>query len=83
MGKGMTDFVDVPEGSRLLPQLIARVEAGEEITIARHGRPVARLVPFTERRRQIRKPGVWRGRIKIGDDFETLSEEEAREWYGR
>jgi prevent-host-death family protein len=78
----MTDIVDVNQATSLLPQLIARVEAGEEITIARHGRPVARLAPFTKRRRQIRKPGVWRGRIEIGDDFETLSEEEARAWCG-
>ncbi|GAA1060331.1 type II toxin-antitoxin system Phd/YefM family antitoxin [Agromyces bracchium] len=33
------------EAKTHLPALIERVEAGEEITITRHGMPVARLVP--------------------------------------
>ena len=77
----MTEIVNVYDAKTRLSQLIARVEDGEEITIARHGRPVARLVPFTEQR-QVRKPGVWRGQVKISDDFDTFSEDEVREWYG-
>ena len=46
----MTEIVNVYDAKTRLSQLIARVEDGEEITIARHGRPVARLVPFTEER---------------------------------
>lgn len=33
---------------KLLPKLLRRVEAGEEIVIRRGGRPVAKLVPFTD-----------------------------------
>ena len=77
----MTEIVNVYEAKTRLSQLIARVEEGEEITIARHGRPVARLVPFTEHR-QVRKPGLWRGQVKISDDFDTFSDDEVREWYG-
>ncbi len=36
-----------------LAQLLAEVEAGESITITRHGKPVARLVPVRERRRSV------------------------------
>jgi prevent-host-death family protein len=36
------------EAKTHLPNLLARVEAGEEVTITRHGRPIARLVPATE-----------------------------------
>ncbi|MBW2391089.1 MAG: type II toxin-antitoxin system prevent-host-death family antitoxin, partial [Deltaproteobacteria bacterium] len=34
-----------------LPALLKRVEAGESLTITRHGRPIARLVPVAELRR--------------------------------
>ena len=38
------------EAKTHLARLLDAVEAGEEITITRHGRPVARLVPVTPRR---------------------------------
>ena len=44
--------------------------AGEEIVIARAGRPVARLVPLTAPR-QAREPGALRGHIRIGADFDA------------
>jgi prevent-host-death family protein len=36
-----------------LPSLLDEVEAGETITITRHGKPVARLVPIVPRRRSV------------------------------
>ena len=36
------------EAKTHLPALLKRVEAGESLTITRHGRPVARLVPIHE-----------------------------------
>jgi prevent-host-death family protein len=39
------DQVNVYEAKTQLSKLLERVEAGEEIVIARNGRPVARLVP--------------------------------------
>jgi antitoxin (DNA-binding transcriptional repressor) of toxin-antitoxin stability system len=49
------------------------VEAGEEITIARAGKPVARLVPLKRRpargtRRNL--AGAMKGKIWIGPDFD-------------
>jgi prevent-host-death family protein len=50
-------------------RLVERVEAGEEILIARAGRPVARLVPLQARTRE-RVPGRWRGRVRLAPDFD-------------
>ncbi len=36
------------EAKTHLSELLARVEAGEQVTITKHGRPVARLVPINE-----------------------------------
>lgn len=41
--------VGVYEAKTQLPKLLERVEAGERFTITRHGKPVAELVPATER----------------------------------
>jgi prevent-host-death family protein len=41
----VADQVNVYEAKTQLSKLLERVEAGEEIVIARNGRPVARLVP--------------------------------------
>lgn len=40
--------VDVQEAQTRLSQLVAAAERGEEVVIARGGRPVVRLVPFDE-----------------------------------
>jgi prevent-host-death family protein len=66
----MTDAVNIHEAKTHLSRLIERVEAGEEITIARAGRPVARLIPFRARTAP-RVPGGWEGRVRIGPDFDA------------
>jgi prevent-host-death family protein len=58
-----------------LSRLIEQAAAGEEIVIAKAGKPVARLVPF-EPRHEPRQPGLMKGQIWIADDFdEPLPEE--------
>ena len=42
----MAATVGAYEAKTHLPALLAKVEQGETVTITRHGRPVARLVPF-------------------------------------
>lgn len=61
--------VNIHEAKTHLSRLVERVEAGEEITLARAGRPVARIVPY-EARRQPRTPGLWKGRVVIHADFD-------------
>jgi len=48
----------------------AAAAAGEEIVVARAGRPVARLVPYRSRTRP-RRPGFWRGRVRLSADFDA------------
>lgn len=47
--------IGVYEAKTQLPRLLDEVERGETITITRHGRPVARLVPLGGRRRSVQK----------------------------
>ncbi|PYO35128.1 MAG: type II toxin-antitoxin system prevent-host-death family antitoxin, partial [Candidatus Rokuibacteriota bacterium] len=51
-------------------RLVERAAKGEEIVIARAGRPVARLVPLASAARP-RRPGLLKGRIRIGKDFDA------------
>ena len=61
--------VNVHEAKTHFSRLLQRVSAGEEITIARAGVPVARLVPIEPTMKE-RKLGVDRGKIWIADDFD-------------
>ena len=73
--------VNVHEAKTHLSRLLARVEAGEEVVIARNGQPVARLVDC--RRRGKPQFGSWRGRVALDDSFfEPLPEEELSAWEG-
>jgi prevent-host-death family protein len=60
--------VNVHDAKTHLSQLLARVEAGEQILISRAGRPVARLVA-ARRARARRRPGRFVGKGRIADDF--------------
>ena len=66
----MDKAVNMHEAKTHLSRLVERVEAGEEITLARAGRPVARLVPYVSRR-QPRAPGSLKGRIWFADDWDS------------
>jgi len=67
--------VNVHEAKTHLSRLLERVAAGEEITIARAGRPVARLVPYREPRAE-RKLGSLKGKIWMSPDFDDPLPEE-------
>jgi prevent-host-death family protein len=63
-------IVNVHEAKTHLSSLLGRVAAGEEVIIAKAGRPIARLVPI-ERRGRGRKPGHYAGRGYISEDFDA------------
>lgn len=54
-----------------LSSLIDRVQAGEEIVITRHGRPVARLVSVRDAKKRPRSLGRLAGRIRMRRDFDA------------
>ena len=59
--------VGIHEAKTHLSRLLRRVTAGEEIVIAKGGKPVARLVPVEERQR--RELGRDRGLFEVPDNF--------------
>lgn len=61
--------INVHQAKTQLSKLLQRVAAGEEITIANRGVPVARLVPVPSITRK-RGQGAYGDTIKIADDFD-------------
>ena len=74
--------VNVHEAKTHLSRLLAQVEAGEEVIIARNGKPVAQLVRCKKRGK--RQPGSMAGLFTVPDSFfDPLSEEELAAWEGK
>ena len=69
----MAEPVNIHDAKTHFSRLVERAEAGEEIVIARAGRPVARLLPLRTRT-QPREPGLWRGRVRVAPDFDQTDE---------
>ena len=65
--------VNVHEAKTHLSRLIDRAAEGEEVVIARAGKPVARLVAYTPSVER-RVPGQWKGKIKILPGFDEYDE---------
>jgi prevent-host-death family protein len=65
----MTTMFNIYDAKAHLSRLVERAAAGEEIIIAKAGRPRAKLVPLTPKAKQ-RKPGSLRGKYVIPDDFD-------------
>jgi prevent-host-death family protein len=65
--------INIHQAKTHLSRLIEDVASGNEVLIAKGGRPMARLVPlgrdFTPRR-----PGLLKGKLKLSDDFERSLE---------
>lgn len=67
-------IVNVHEAKTQLSRLLERVAAGEEVVIGKAGRPVARLVPYAETPRR-RRPGRWKGQVRIAADFDQTPDD--------
>jgi prevent-host-death family protein len=75
----MDELVSVHAAKTHLSRLLARVEAGEVIVIARGKTPVAKLVPIATKGK--REFGAMRGKISIGPEFfEPLPADELDRW---
>jgi prevent-host-death family protein len=72
--------VTIHTAKTTLSQLLSRVEAGEEIVLARGKQPIAKLVPYRPPRKG-RRFGALRGTIAIGPEFyEPLPDDELARW---
>lgn len=65
----MSATVTLYEAKTHLSSLIDRAAAGEEFIVAKHGRPLARIVPLRGAAR--RRPGRGKGKIKMRADFDA------------
>lgn len=77
----MPTTVNVHEAKTHLSRLLEAVETGEDVVIARAGKPIARLVPFAART-EPRTPGAWRGEGWIADDFDETPEDLIAAFHG-
>ena len=74
-------MANIHEAKTHLSRLVERASNGEEIIIAKAGKPMAKLVPYVEEKKP-RKPGSLRGQIEIADDFDELPEDIAAAFRG-
>lgn len=62
-------FVNLYQAKTSLSELVERAAAGEEIIIAKAGRPKARLVALADRE-EPRRPGGWEGKVWVAENFD-------------
>jgi prevent-host-death family protein len=62
--------VNIHRAKTELSRLVELAAKGEEIVIAKSGKPVARLVPYAPRGKP-RRPGLLRGRIRLKKNFDA------------
>jgi prevent-host-death family protein len=63
--------INIHDAKTQFSKLIEAVSQGEEIIIAKAGKPAARLVPIQAKKPLVRKPGSLKGKIKIAEDFDA------------
>ena len=66
----MSKPINIHEAKTHFSRLVERAAKGEEIVIARAGRPLARLMPLASPTRP-RRPGLLKGRIRISKNFDA------------
>ncbi|MGE5268219.1 MAG: type II toxin-antitoxin system Phd/YefM family antitoxin [Thiohalocapsa sp.] len=72
--------VNIHAAKTHLSRLVEDAAAGEEIIIAKSGKPIARLCPLAEAKPR-RVLGRLRGKIVVPNNFDTLYEEEIRKLF--
>lgn len=73
--------INIHQAKTQLSKLIEKTLNGENVIIAKAGKPVVRLVAYTKSLKP-RKPGLLKGKIKISDDFTKEDEEINKLFYG-
>ena len=66
----MPTVVNMHQAKTQLSKLVAKAASGEEVVIAKNGKPVARLVPVVASFKT-RPMGVYAGKIRIDEDFDA------------
>lgn len=71
---------NIHEAKTNLSKLIEKTQNGEEVVIAKAGKPVAKLVEYKAKLKP-RKAGLLKGKIWISDDFDDEDEEINKMFY--
>jgi prevent-host-death family protein len=74
--------VNIHAAKTHLSSLVEEAASGEEIVIAKAGKPRARLVPFETKKDMRRTLGIWKGKIWISDDFDSPLPPEVLKGFG-
>lgn len=74
--------VNIHQAKTHLSRLVEQAAQGEEIIIAKAGKPLAKLIPY-QAPGKARKPGALKGRIRMAKDFDApLTAKELKRWTG-
>lgn len=74
--------VNIHHAKTHFSELLERVATGEEVIIAKAGKPVAKLVPLSEAKAPVRQPGSAKGELVVSDDFDApLTEDILRDFH--
>ena len=75
--------VNMHEAKTHLSRLVERAAAGEEVVIAKAGKPVAKLVPVNGGKPEPRRLGAWKGKLWLAEDWDSdeVNEEIARDFH--
>lgn len=73
--------INMHEAKTTLSKLVEQACAGDEVFLARAGKPAVQLVPvsLSPKRRSL---GVWKGKVKMSDDFDAPLPRELEEAFG-
>ena len=71
------ETINIHEAKTHLSRLLARAHAGEEVIIAKSGKPYAKLVPVAPVTK--RTPGIAKGQV-TEEFFDPLPDEELGAW---
>ena len=72
--------VNIHEAKTNFSKFVDRASKGEEIIIARAGKPLARLVPIAPVTRKPREPGFLKDYVVPDEAFAPMTEEELKDW---
>jgi prevent-host-death family protein len=82
LGGTVASTFNLYDAKTRLSELVDRAAAGEEIVIAKNGKPLAKLGPLPAERAS-RSPGGWEGAVWVADDFDApLSDDLLRAFEG-
>ncbi|MCL1883949.1 MAG: type II toxin-antitoxin system Phd/YefM family antitoxin [Defluviitaleaceae bacterium] len=74
--------VNIHEAKTQLSMLLEKVSQGEPFVIAKAGKPMAKVIPFSQTQTPPRRVGFLSGEINIPDDFDQMGQNEIAEMFG-